>query len=48
MFKITLGRPEDAMLVERIRGMIARNDCKRQQAPPIVRGRLGRMNGTWS
>jgi hypothetical protein len=31
--------PEGAALVQRIRGMIARNEYKRRQAPPIIRVR---------
>ncbi len=32
-------RPEGPALIERLRGMIARNEYKRRQAPPIVRVR---------
>ena len=32
-------RPDGAATVERIRGMIARNEYKRRQAPPIIRVR---------
>jgi NH3-dependent NAD+ synthetase len=31
--------PDGAALVERVRGMIARNEYKRRQAPPIIRVR---------
>jgi NAD+ synthase (glutamine-hydrolysing) len=32
-------QPEGEALVARVRGMIARNEYKRRQAPPIVRVR---------
>jgi hypothetical protein len=32
-------KPEGEALVQRIRGMIARNEYKRRQAPPIIRVR---------
>jgi NAD+ synthase (glutamine-hydrolysing) len=33
------GTPDGAALIERIRGMIARNEYKRRQSPPIIRVR---------
>ena len=32
-------KPEGIALIERVRGMIARNEYKRRQAPPIIRVR---------